>query len=98
MRIVLDTNVLISGIFFGGVPHQIIDMWSANEFDVYVTPMILHEYQQILSETGVHMNKELSNHWSRELPKNPHDVALQRTGSSAARAAGASLGRTTRGT
>ncbi len=27
MKAVLDTNVLISGIFFGGPPGQILDAW-----------------------------------------------------------------------
>jgi predicted nucleic acid-binding protein len=27
MRVVLDTNVFISGVFFGGPPHQILKAW-----------------------------------------------------------------------
>jgi len=27
MKIVLDTNVLISGIFFSGPPHRILKAW-----------------------------------------------------------------------
>ena len=28
MRVVLDTNVLVSGIFFGGVPGRILSAWA----------------------------------------------------------------------
>lgn len=28
MKVVLDTNVVISGIFWTGSPHKIIKMWS----------------------------------------------------------------------
>lgn len=29
MRVVLDTNVVVSGVFFGGVPGKILSAWSA---------------------------------------------------------------------
>lgn len=28
MKVVLDTNVLVSGIFFGGVPGKLLDAWT----------------------------------------------------------------------
>ena len=37
MRIVLDTNVLISGIFFTGTPHRILQAWAAGEFELVVS-------------------------------------------------------------
>ena len=27
MKVVLDTNVFVSGVFFGGPPHKILDAW-----------------------------------------------------------------------
>ena len=32
MRVVLDTNVLVSGIFFGGIPAEILDAWTDDKF------------------------------------------------------------------
>ena len=47
MRIVLDTNVFISGIFFTGPPHQILKAWRDGKVQLLVSPSILDEYQRI---------------------------------------------------
>ena len=44
MRAVLDTNVLISGIFFRGVPGQILEAWAENRFELMFSPSIYDEY------------------------------------------------------
>jgi putative PIN family toxin of toxin-antitoxin system len=46
VRVVLDTNVLLSGIFFSGVPGQIIDAWVAGTFELVLSPDILEEYRR----------------------------------------------------
>ena len=47
MRIVLDTNVFVSGIFWSGRPSHILDAWSNGEFGIIVTPAILTEYRRV---------------------------------------------------
>lgn len=47
MRIVLDTNVFISGIFFTGPPYQILKAWRDGRVQLLVSPSILDEYQRI---------------------------------------------------
>lgn len=47
MRIVLDTNVFISGIFFTGPPYQILEAWRDGKVQLLVSPSILDEYQRI---------------------------------------------------
>ncbi len=47
MRVVLDTNVLVSGIFFGGLPGQIIDAWTGGSIELVLTPKIFEEYKRI---------------------------------------------------
>ena len=44
MRAVLDTNVLVSGIFFGGLPRRILDAWADEKFELVLTPLIFDEY------------------------------------------------------
>ena len=34
MRVVLDTNVFVSGVFFSGPPHQILKAWSAGKLQL----------------------------------------------------------------
>jgi predicted nucleic acid-binding protein len=47
MRIVLDTNVFISGTFFTGPPYQILKAWRDGRVQLLVSPSILDEYQRI---------------------------------------------------
>lgn len=44
MKVVLDTNVLISGIFFGGIPRAILEVWAGERFELLVSPAIFDEY------------------------------------------------------
>jgi putative PIN family toxin of toxin-antitoxin system len=50
MKIVLDTNVLISGIFFTGPPYQILKAWQENKIKIIVSEDILSEYQRVAEE------------------------------------------------
>jgi putative PIN family toxin of toxin-antitoxin system len=50
VRIVLDTNVLISGIFFAGYPYEILDAWRQGRLDIATSPEILEEYSRVVLE------------------------------------------------
>ena len=47
MRVVVDTNVLMSGIFFGGVPGRIVEAWAAGRLEIVLSPEILEEYRRV---------------------------------------------------
>jgi putative PIN family toxin of toxin-antitoxin system len=44
MRVVLDTNVLISGIFFKGPPFRILQAWRDGSLSIVASNAILSEY------------------------------------------------------
>lgn len=48
MRIVIDTNVLISAIFFKGKPDIILDAWRTGKLTIILSPEILDEYSRVL--------------------------------------------------
>ena len=48
MKIVVDTNVVISGIFFGGNPRRIVEQIVDGNIDAYATPEIVDEYMGII--------------------------------------------------
>ena len=50
MRIVLDTNVFISGIFFSGPPSKILKAWKDNKIQIVLSKEILTEYQRVAEE------------------------------------------------
>ena len=50
MKIVVDTNVLISGVFFGGYPKKILSASVDGKIRVCASMEILNEYQEIIQE------------------------------------------------
>ncbi|VEN74763.1 putative toxin-antitoxin system toxin component, PIN family [Candidatus Desulfarcum epimagneticum] len=50
MKIILDTNVLISGIFFSGPPSRILKEWRNKRFEIALCEKILSEYQRVADE------------------------------------------------
>lgn len=46
MRVVLDTNVLLSGIFFGGTPGRILSAWGEGALTLVISPSIFEEYRR----------------------------------------------------
>jgi putative PIN family toxin of toxin-antitoxin system len=58
LKIVLDTNVYISAVFFGGIPLLILDAWRSEALKIVVSSQILDEYRRVSSEmTGYRLSK-----------------------------------------
>ena len=47
MRIVLDTNVFVSGLFFSGPPYRILKAWRDDEIELAISEEILDEYRRV---------------------------------------------------
>ncbi len=47
LKVVMDTNVFVSGVFFSGPPFQILNAWQSGEFDLVVSQEILDEYRRV---------------------------------------------------
>jgi len=47
LKVVMDTNVFVSGVFFSGSPYQILKAWQSGEFELVVSQEILDEYQRV---------------------------------------------------
>ena len=52
MRVVLDTNVVMSGRFIGGLPRQILEAWNHGGFEWVVSIAVLTEYRRVGLELG----------------------------------------------
>jgi len=50
MRIMLDTNVLISGVFFGRFPGEILSAVVGRKIAACATTKIINEYEEIMQE------------------------------------------------
>ena len=52
MKVILDTNVLVSGIFFSGPPFQILKAWRDKKLQLVSSPDILVEYRRVAAILG----------------------------------------------
>jgi putative PIN family toxin of toxin-antitoxin system len=47
VKIILDTNVFISGVFFAGPPYQIIKAWRDEILKLVISEEIFEEYRRV---------------------------------------------------
>jgi putative PIN family toxin of toxin-antitoxin system len=47
LKVVMDTNVFVSGVFFSGPPYQILKAWQSGKFELVASPEILDEYRRV---------------------------------------------------
>jgi putative PIN family toxin of toxin-antitoxin system len=50
MKVVIDANVFISGIFFSGPPSRILEAWKNRRFEIILSRQIISEYQRVAEE------------------------------------------------
>jgi len=50
VRVVLDTNVFVSGVFFSGPPHRILQAWRDGRVKLVLSSEILEEYHRVGQE------------------------------------------------
>ena len=63
MKIVVDTNVLISGVFFGGLPKRVLSAIIKKQITACATDEIIDEYneivQEMISRKQGHLNRDI---------------------------------------
>ena len=55
MKIVIDTNVVVSALFFGGKPQELLRHAITGAFDVFVSKEIVKEY----NEAAIYLKRSL---------------------------------------
>ncbi|MBS3167009.1 putative toxin-antitoxin system toxin component, PIN family [Candidatus Woesearchaeota archaeon] len=71
MRVVLDTNVFISGIFWeGNFCSQIINKWKEGKFQLISSEEIIEELVKTLKTFKISMDKELIEEWKNLILEN----------------------------
>jgi uncharacterized protein len=49
LRVVIDTNVMISGIFFSGIPAEILNSWRRGDIQFVISSDIANEYVKVVN-------------------------------------------------
>jgi putative PIN family toxin of toxin-antitoxin system len=47
VKVILDTNVFISGVFYSGAPNQILNAWRDGKIQLVISHDILREYLRV---------------------------------------------------
>lgn len=64
MRIVVDTNVLVSAIFWGGQPHRLLATWIVGRMMVCATTHVLTEYCEVIDRLAARCGRpDLAKRW-----------------------------------
>ena len=50
MRIVVDTNVIVSALVFGGVPRQVLELADAGQCELFYSTAIQDEVRRVLAD------------------------------------------------
>ncbi len=61
MKIVIDTNVIASAIFFGGLPYSLIDALMLNKINACTSDEISNEYHEIIKRLSLKYPKKAPN-------------------------------------
>jgi uncharacterized protein len=79
VRIVLDTNILVSGIFWKGIPYKILECWIEDKFKLLITKEILDEYQKTLAKISKGKRDDIVNTWAMLIIENSIVVNVKHT-------------------
>ena len=67
MRIILDTNVLVSGLFFTGIPLKILKGIKLGKYRTVVSQDIVDEYKRTIDKLANHFLKVINANSQLEL-------------------------------
>jgi putative PIN family toxin of toxin-antitoxin system len=61
-RVVIDTNVVLSGLLFGGVPGNFIPLWRSGHIRPLASSEIIDEYLRVLAYPKFELSEEEINY------------------------------------
>ncbi len=70
MKVVLDTNVFISGIFWSGECNETILAWREGKFTLVISLQIVSEIIKVLNDFKIKMPKEMIKEWADLIIRN----------------------------
>ena len=58
MRIVLDTNILVSGLLYQGKPRSLIDLATQGQIEIVSSAEMINELREVLSREKFGLGRE----------------------------------------
>ncbi|NQU18449.1 MAG: putative toxin-antitoxin system toxin component, PIN family [Candidatus Saganbacteria bacterium] len=53
LKVVIDTNIFVAGLTWGGLPGEIVDSWLAGKIKLVISPQIIEEIVRTLKKLKV---------------------------------------------
>ena len=78
MKVVLDTNVVMSAVFFGGSPLRILEAWRDGLIDLVVNDDILSEYAEIADRLSARYPRVDFHPWLALIRENASNERIRR--------------------
>ncbi|MBI2499045.1 putative toxin-antitoxin system toxin component, PIN family [Candidatus Woesearchaeota archaeon] len=63
MKIVLDTNIFISGIFWRGSSNKVITNWKEGRFTLVISLQIISEIIKVLKDFKIKLSDDMIKEW-----------------------------------
>lgn len=80
MKVVLDTNIIVSGIFWGGTPLKVLTLWEKQKLDVLVSDLILDEYLRTIHRIADRLDRsDLYRTWALVLPSKVNLISVRKS-------------------
>lgn len=80
MKVVLDTNVIASGIFWGGAPLKVLTLWKKGKLEVLASEQILDEYLETINRIAQRLDRpDLYRAWALVLPSRIKLVSIKKS-------------------
>lgn len=76
MRVVLDTNIFISGIFWEGIPNKIILEWKNKSFILISSLETINELIRVLKDFKIKLDDDIINEWIDLITTNSEIVLI----------------------
>ncbi len=76
IRVVVDTNVLISAVISDGPPRRLIDGCAENEITLVISQPLMQEFVEVLNRPKLKLSKEEIQHQAQALDRTAEKIDI----------------------
>jgi putative PIN family toxin of toxin-antitoxin system len=70
MKVVIDTNVFVSGIFWKGQSNKVLNLWKEGKITPVVSTDILSEFTKVMSDFKIQLPEDMIKEWVNLILRN----------------------------
>jgi putative PIN family toxin of toxin-antitoxin system len=70
MKVVIDTNVFISGIFWKGHPNKVLNLWKEGKITLVVSADTLFEFTRVMNDFKIQLPQDMIRQWTNLILRN----------------------------